>query len=439
MAVVTGKSVVQPGSFLAVWEEVSEIPGWLSKREADLLYAAAKRTPADGHIVEVGSFRGRSTTLLAHTGREVTAIDPLCLGTVDADGYTITEDDRAALAALVDRFDNLDWLRCEASDTRLYKPIDLLYIDGNHQDDAPLNDFRHFQPLLKRGSYVAFHDFGVRRAVSRAVATLEREGTITQLECAGNLYVGQLTNRPPIQTRILLAHPSYGAVERESYDSEKLSVPHDSQIEVHILPPRCSLLAHSFNDAVVACNRRGGYDAFALIHADISCQAGWLAKMWQIMQDRELQVLHTVAPIKNSDGLTSTALAYSDDPWSLVRRLTMTELHKLPATFDINDIREHLDPNATALLPNTGCLLVRAGTWLEDFPGFAIMDRIQRNGEDWDSDVVPEDWNFGFWCARTGLSVGGTREVRLSHWGRSGFHNNDIWGMETDKHWLEKQ
>jgi predicted O-methyltransferase YrrM len=439
MAVVTGKSVVQPGSFLAVWEEVSEIPGWLSKREADLLYAAAKRTPADGHIVEVGSFRGRSTTLLAHTGREVTAIDPLCLGTVDADGYTITEDDRAALAALVDRFDNLDWLRCEACDTRLYKPIDLLYIDGNHQGDAPLNDFRHFQPLLERGSYVVFHDFGVRRAVSRAVATLEREGTITQLECAGNLYVGQLTNRPPIQTRILLAHPSYGAVERESYDSEKHSVPHDGQIEVHILPPKSSLLAHGFNDAVVACNRRGGYDAFALIHADISCQAGWLAKMWQIMQDRELQVLHTVAPIKNSDGLTSTALAYSDDPWSLVRRLTMTELHKLPATFDINDIREHLDPNATALLPNTGCLLVRAGTWLEDFPGFAIMDRIQRNGEDWDSDVVPEDWNFGFWCARTGLSVGGTREVRLSHWGRSGFHNNDIWGMETDKHWLEKQ
>jgi predicted O-methyltransferase YrrM len=439
MAVVTGKSVVQPGSFLAVWEEVSEIPGWLSKREADLLYAAAKRTPADGHIVEVGSFRGRSTTLLAHTGREVTAIDPLCLGTVDADGYTITADDQAALAALVDRFDNLDWLRCEACDTRLYKPIDLLYIDGNHQGDAPLNDFRHFQPLLERGSYVVFHDFGVRRAVSRAVATLEREGTITQLECAGNLYVGQLTNRPPIQTRILLAHPSYGAVERESYDSEKHSVPHDGQIEVHILPPKSSLLAHGFNDAVVACNRRGGYDAFALIHADISCQAGWLAKMWQIMQDRELQVLHTIAPIKNSDGLTSTALAYSDDPWSLVRRLTMTELHKLPATFDINDIREHLDPDATALLPNTGCLLVRAGTWLEDFPGFAIMDRIRRNGEDWDSDVVPEDWNFGFWCARTGLSVGGTREVRLSHWGRSGFHNNDIWGMETDKHWLEKQ
>ena len=41
-----------------------KIDGWLTEREARLLYDLAKS--ATGPIIEIGSWRGRSTTVLGH-------------------------------------------------------------------------------------------------------------------------------------------------------------------------------------------------------------------------------------------------------------------------------------------------------------------------------------------------------------------------------------
>lgn len=48
--------------------------GWLSRAEAELLWNAALKET--GAILEVGSFKGRSTVLLAETGRDLHAVDP---------------------------------------------------------------------------------------------------------------------------------------------------------------------------------------------------------------------------------------------------------------------------------------------------------------------------------------------------------------------------
>ena len=49
----------------AVMERVSDIEGWMTPGQAATLYDAAVRCPRDGRIVEIGSFRGRSTIVLA--------------------------------------------------------------------------------------------------------------------------------------------------------------------------------------------------------------------------------------------------------------------------------------------------------------------------------------------------------------------------------------
>src|SRR5712692_7618908 len=58
-----------------------KIEGWLSEREAEFLYRTARGCSTSGVIVEIGSFKGKSTICLAKGssagGRvEVHAIDP---------------------------------------------------------------------------------------------------------------------------------------------------------------------------------------------------------------------------------------------------------------------------------------------------------------------------------------------------------------------------
>src|SRR2546430_16498908 len=63
------------------WRRVKGTPGFLSEGEACFLMLAAAAAPADGAIVEIGSFKGRSTVGLAYVARRyglgsVVAIDP---------------------------------------------------------------------------------------------------------------------------------------------------------------------------------------------------------------------------------------------------------------------------------------------------------------------------------------------------------------------------
>lgn len=234
--------------------------------------------------------------------------------------------------------------------------------------------------------------------------------------------------------RILLAQPHYGPIESESYLAAQRCRDKNHNIEVTVCRKTCSLLAHNFNNHLTAC-LNNDYDYFAMLHPDIEAQDGWLSLLLDELELVDGDVIHAPVAIKNQDGFTSTAIAYEDDDWSLKRRITTTELQKLPETFDAEIIRHHLDQDALWLLPNTGCMLMRAGTWLKDFPGFTIRDRVHREGDCWLSDVLPEDWNFGFWCGRNGVEVFGTRKVITKHYGRMAHPSNQAWGHATDIGW----
>ncbi len=66
---------------LEVERTVSHVEGWLSHREGRLLYALAKKCPAETSIVEIGSFEGKSAIWLASGSKrgnqiKVYSIDP---------------------------------------------------------------------------------------------------------------------------------------------------------------------------------------------------------------------------------------------------------------------------------------------------------------------------------------------------------------------------
>lgn len=238
--------------------------------------------------------------------------------------------------------------------------------------------------------------------------------------------------------QVLLVQPGYGGIEPESYHAAQMATARRDQVKVGIMRPCCSLLAHAFNQGAVYCLTQK-YDYFAMLHGDLSAPNGWIDVMMDVLDAGKCDVLHAVAAIKDGRRLTSTAIAYWDDQYAPVRRLTVKELAKLPDTFTVEDVREHIDQEAKRLLPNTGCLMFKADTWFKKFTGFTINDQIKTiDNSEWSIDVMPEDWNFGHWCGRNYVSVGGTTAVRLEHFGRWTFTcDQNGGGWETDEHYLE--
>ena len=184
-------------SFERIWPMANEAGGWLTRDQAALLHSTAATLGRDATVVEIGSYEGRSTLVLAsglrHEGSRVVAIDPWtenwkfgAVGTRDR----FTEHLRGA--GLTDRVRVL----AERSQTvrpGWVGPIDLLFIDGKHDvwsfvDDLCWSD--HGVP----GSFVLVHDcfssvgvtLGVLARVlpSRRLSYVDRVGSLARLRVA---------------------------------------------------------------------------------------------------------------------------------------------------------------------------------------------------------------------------------------------------------------
>jgi len=164
--------------------------------EADLLFHLAARVDS-GCIVEVGSYRGRSTVALAQGAgaRPVFAIDPHEPFT-GALGGTFGPEDRAAFFRAMLRSKSYERVRLVNLSSEIIgpgwrEPIGLLWIDGDHSYEGVRRDWEVWSPHLAPRAVVAFDDstdetIGPYRLISELTAVdgldvVERVGKITAL------------------------------------------------------------------------------------------------------------------------------------------------------------------------------------------------------------------------------------------------------------------
>lgn len=131
-------------------------------------------------MVEVGSYRGKSTALLAFGGGpgcEVVAIDPhLVFDGRNVAGYN--DDDRVALENAVRRQGLADRVthwpvtsRQGFAKWQAERPgemVDLVFIDGDHNYEEVLFDLRSWAGILSPGGILAAHDYGHWEGVNKA-------------------------------------------------------------------------------------------------------------------------------------------------------------------------------------------------------------------------------------------------------------------------------
>lgn len=173
--------------FDEAWARTDPIEGWLNKDEAELLYSLACTIPPNQSIIEIGSYRGRSTTLLACSGRQVMAIDLFEIGYQVAQD-ALSEIDVDIFKRQIKPLRNVTWQRqraetCSPPDLR----AGLVFIDGNHVYPHPLNDFNAVLPWCSERAVFAFHDYDSAPGVTQSVAELRGDNRIIGIGRAGSL------------------------------------------------------------------------------------------------------------------------------------------------------------------------------------------------------------------------------------------------------------
>jgi hypothetical protein len=159
------------------------VEGWLSKDQAARLYAAAAATSAGQQIVEIGSFRGKSTIVLAGAapdGVVVVAIDPHAgndRGPQEISGFVVEAADdhdafneNLAAAGVADRVRHVREFSHWAHDD-VMGTIAVLYVDGAHRYAPAQSDIHNWGARVDAGGTMLIHDsfssVGVTMAIAR--------------------------------------------------------------------------------------------------------------------------------------------------------------------------------------------------------------------------------------------------------------------------------
>lgn len=145
-------------------EEIFKVPGMLTPAEGGFLYQLAQLESRNGVIVEIGSWKGKSTILLASGsmkvgGEKVFAIDPH--KPLAEEGYvedTEAEFRKNIMAAGVQDHVVPMVMTSEEAAKGWSKPIRLLWIDGDHRYEQVKRDFLLWSPHVVEGGIIAMHD-----------------------------------------------------------------------------------------------------------------------------------------------------------------------------------------------------------------------------------------------------------------------------------------
>ena len=150
-------------------KDVQHIEGHLTLKEIRFLCLLAAVPTTSGEILEIGSFKGKSTVVLAkslkliNNNNCVIAVDPMTLPastdpTTDSTSSLYSEFKKNLRDHNVDSV--VEFYQMFSQDLSLgwNRKLRFLWIDGDHTYSGAKRDFEIFSPFLNPGAIVALHD-----------------------------------------------------------------------------------------------------------------------------------------------------------------------------------------------------------------------------------------------------------------------------------------
>lgn len=191
--------------FQRIWPLVNPIEGWLLEGQERWLFGKARSMPDGANIVEVGSYKGRSTCCLGFgcriSKKRVYAVDSFDGGADLPRQDSLAEfRQNVAHCGLGEHIVPIAGISADVSRT-WERPIHFLFIDGSHLYEDVMTDFSGFFPHVVPGGLVAFHDVheshpGVLRAWQETI-----RGQLTDVDFCSTIGFGKKARRPKARIR----------------------------------------------------------------------------------------------------------------------------------------------------------------------------------------------------------------------------------------------
>ena len=151
------------------WQATKNVPGYLLENEARFIGLMAACVPAKGVILEIGSFKGRSTVMLARVashyglGSESSQSTPIptILSLVHrGTPLPSTYDEFQSSLRTAGVSEHVEVHRALSTDvsSTWNRPIRFLWIDGDHTYDGAKADLDGFSKFVVQNGVIAFHD-----------------------------------------------------------------------------------------------------------------------------------------------------------------------------------------------------------------------------------------------------------------------------------------
>lgn len=145
------------------------IPGYLFPEEGRLLQVLSWGKA----VLEVGCFLGKSTVAMAPHAQNLICVDPWT-GSLDGDPGDDTQGElwyNTFLQNIKPWVHKIMVIRAHSWQVAFHmrRPLDLIYIDGDHRFNAVVLDVKTFKPYLAPGGVMVFHDRDMGQVIAGAV------------------------------------------------------------------------------------------------------------------------------------------------------------------------------------------------------------------------------------------------------------------------------
>ena len=192
------------------------IDGWLTPSEGECLHIESKGKK----VIEIGSFKGKSSNYIASSAEHLSCVDTFCAGT---DGQAQNGDTFAEFSKNTKQYKNITVFRgtsLSQKDKFEDGSVDVVFIDAMHDKISVSSDIEAYWSKLKPGGKMLFHDYawygqGVMDAVNERfggpTAVVDMLAVVNKLdlpEVTSDVFAGKKIVISPFSKKLLDGKPS---------------------------------------------------------------------------------------------------------------------------------------------------------------------------------------------------------------------------------------